>query len=236
MGISLAKANKVIDFIEIKGSNEDILEKLKFQDISSALFDEGMRELEIISKAIQAFGVPKENFQIDLSIARGLDYYTGTVYETLLKDYPEIGSVCSGGRFDDLAEHYTDRKLPGVGISIGLTRLFFKLKEAGLIKAEKVTPAEILIIRTEEEFISEIIALASKLRGAGIKTEVYIEKEKIGKQLKYASKVGVPFVAIIGEKEVSSGKISLKEMFSGKQELVSFEDIIEKVRLFYSDK
>ena len=230
LGIPGGSVTKILDFIEIKGGNEDVITKLRSLEVSSPIFEEGVAELEIVAKAIEMFGVPRDNFKLDLSIARGLDYYTGTVYETVLKDYPEIGSVCSGGRFDDLAEYYTDKKLPGVGISIGLTRLFFKLKEAGLIDSRKTTPTEVLIVQMDKEFISESIALASKFRNEGISTEVYTEGEKMGKQLKYASRTGVPFVAIIGEDEIKGGKISLKVMSTGEQDLVSFEDVIRKIK------
>jgi histidyl-tRNA synthetase len=155
-----------------------------------------------------------------------LDYYTGTVYETLLKDYPEIGRVCSGGRFDELAEHYTDKNLPGVGISIGLTRLFFKLKEAGLIEAKKATPAKVLVVQMDEKFRNENLKVATELRKNGINTEVYFESEKISKQVKYANQLGVPFVIMIGENEVKEGKVSLKVMENGEQSLYSLKEAI----------
>lgn len=230
IGVPGNSVTKILDFIEIKGDNEEVISKLKALGISSSLFNEGVSELETVASAIETFGVPRRNFKLDLSIARGLDYYTGTVYETLLQDYPEIGSVCSGGRFDNLAEHYTDKKLPGVGISIGLTRLFFKLKDAGLIKSVASTTTRVLIAQMDERFKDENLKVATELRKNGINTEIYFESEKISKQLKYAGKIGVPFVIIIGDNEAEKEKVSLKIMATSDQKMISLDEAIKVIK------
>jgi histidyl-tRNA synthetase len=221
---------KILNFIGIKGDNETVIDKLKSLDISSDLFDNGVKELSKVAKAIEAFGVSRENFKLDLSIARGLDYYTGTVYETLFKDYPEVGSVCSGGRFDNLAECYINQKLPGVGISIGLTRLFFKLKEAGVIKFNKATPTIMLVAQLEERFRSENMRIATELRRNGINTEVYLNSDKIGNQFKYANRLNIPFVIILGEVEMENKKVSLKNMLTGQQDMMFLSEVIDLIK------
>ena len=170
------------------------------------------------------FGVPEENFAIDLSIARGLDYYTGTVYETEMTAHPEIGSVCSGGRYDDLAGYYTDKKLPGVGISIGLTRLFYVLNEQGMLSDETVSaPADALVIPMAEE-LGYAIAAATALRDAGIRTQLYCEQKKFKAKMSYADKLGIPYVILIGEDEIAENIVAVKNMQSGNQEKLSFSD------------
>ena len=169
------------------------------------------------SKYLADFGVPEENFAIDLSIARGLDYYTGTVYETEMTEHPEIGSVCSGGRYDNLAEYYTDKPLPGVGISIGLTRLFYVLSEQGLLSDEVVSaPADALVIPMSEE-LGYSIAAATAFRDAGIRTQLYCEKKKFKAKMSYADKLGIPFVVLIGEDEMAANVVAVKNMQSGEQ-------------------
>lgn len=173
------------------------------------------------------FGVPKEYYMIDLSIARGLDYYTGTVYETIIDNYPEIGSICSGGRYDNLAEFYTDRKLPGVGISIGLTRLFFILNEYGLLKNEdQKSIAEYMILPMVED-LSFPIDMATKLRSKGKNVEIYFDNKPMKKKMNYANKQNVPFVIVIGEDEIAQNKVMVKNMLTGEQELKSVEDLIK---------
>jgi histidyl-tRNA synthetase len=230
IGISAEKIEKIISFIKISGTNEEIISSLKNLGISNSIFSSGIADLDSVTKSILTLGVPRNYFRIDLSIARGLDYYTGTVYETILNDYPEIGSVCSGGRFDDLAEYYTDKKLPGVGISIGLTRLFYKLKEAGLIKSGQATPSQVLISQLDSSYIKYCLEIATKLRHNGINTEIYFESDKIGKQIKYASKLKIPFVIIVGESEIRGKIISLKIMENGKQLSLSIDDAISKIK------
>ena len=170
------------------------------------------------------FGVPEDHFAVDLTIARGLDYYTGTVYETALLDHPEIGSVCSGGRYDNLAEYYTEKQLPGVGISIGLTRLFYVLGEQGMLNPDLPTaPADVLILPMTEQ-LSPAIALATRLRQGGIRTQLYTEQKKFKQKMAYADKLGVPFVLFLGEDEIAQGKVSLKDMATGEQALLSPEE------------
>ena len=230
LGISAEKIGKIISFIKIAGTNDEIISSLRNLGISNSIFNSGVADLDSVAKSILTLGVPGNYFRIDLSIARGLDYYTGTVYETILNDYPEIGSVCSGGRFDDLAEYYTDKKLPGVGISIGLTRLFYKLKEAGLIKLGQATPSQVLISQFNSSYIKYCLEIATKLRHNGINTEIYFESDKIGKQIKYADKLKIPFVIIVGESEVKEKKISLKIMKNGEQLSLSIDDAINKIK------
>lgn len=231
LGISADKIKKMLDFVQIKGTDDEIISQLRSLGIASSLFEAGIEELNKVSKGIASFGVPKKCYGIDLAIARGLDYYTGTVYETILNDYPEVGSVCSGGRFDNLAEYYTDKKLPGVGISIGLTRLFYKLKEAGLIKSGRSTLSEVLIAQMDDSFMDESLAVATQLRKNEINAEVYFDSEKIGKQFKYADRLKIPFVIIIGEVEVKEKKVSLKVMSTGKQETMTIDEAIEIIKM-----
>ena len=162
--------------------------------------------------------------KVNLTIARGLDYYTGTVYETFLNDYRELGSVCSGGRYENLAEHYTDKKLPGVGVSIGLTRLFYKLNELNLIKAEKKSVSDVLIIPMVED-LSVPIRLATKLRDNGVKTEIYLNNKKLKAKFKYADKLKIPYVIVVGEDEIKQNKFKLKEMSTGEEKEIAFNDI-----------
>lgn len=166
---------------------------------------------------------------MDLTIARGLDYYTGTVYETFLDDYREIGSVCSGGRYDNLAGFYTDRNLPGVGVSIGLTRLFYKLNELNIVKEEEQSISKILVVSMDEKYQNKALETADALRKAGINTDVYLEDKKIKAKFKYADKLKIPYVAVIGESEAEHGTVSLKNMVSGEQEELTVEEVIEKI-------
>uniref|UniRef100_UPI00058FD1D2 His/Gly/Thr/Pro-type tRNA ligase C-terminal domain-containing protein n=1 Tax=Clostridium polynesiense TaxID=1325933 RepID=UPI00058FD1D2 len=190
---------------------------------------EGVDELEKVVYYIREFKVPEENFKINLKIARGLDYYTGTVYETILNEYPSIGSVCSGGRYDNLADYYTKEKLPGVGISIGLSRLFYQLNEAGLMKKENSTLTEVLVIPMDDN-ASYAIKSANKLKEYGIISEVYFEETKFAKKLNYANKLGIPYVIIIGSDEIESGKLTLKNMQSGEQFKYSIEEIVNSIK------
>ena len=180
------------------------------------IFDAGLQELKAVTANLAAFGVPEENFAVDLTIARGLDYYTGTVYETTLLDHPEIGSVCSGGRYDDLAGYYTEKKLPGVGISIGLTRLFYVLDEQGLLNPELPSaPADALVLPMGEA--GPAIALAEELRRGGLRVQFYGEQKKFKQKMAYADKLGVPFAVLLGEDEIAEGKCSVKNMRTGQQ-------------------
>ena len=218
------KADDVMDFMAISGTNAEVIAGLERYRGMDALFDEGLEELKTVTRYLADFGVPEENFAIDLSIARGLDYYTGTVYETEMTAHPEIGSVCSGGRYDDLAGYYTDKKLPGVGISIGLTRLFYVLSEQGMLSDETVSaPADALVIPMTEE-LGYAIAAATALRDAGIRTQLYCEQKKFKAKMSYADKLGIPYVILIGEDEIAENVVAVKNMQSGNQEKLSFSD------------
>ena len=227
LGVSEIAINKIIDFIEIDGTSNEKIQKLKELQIENENFEKGVKELEYVIKNMRIFGIPDENFKVDLTIARGLDYYTGTVYETFLNDYRELGSVCSGGRYENLAEYYTDKKLPGVGVSIGLTRLFYKLNELNLIKADKKSIADVLIIPMVDD-LSIPITLATKLRNNGVKTEIYLNNKKLKAKFKYADKLEIPYVIIIGEDEIEQNKFKLKDMKTGEEKEVSFDDIKNK--------
>ncbi len=226
IGISEDAITKIVDFIEIEGTSEEKIEKLKSLDIENETFKTGIDELEYVIKNMNLFGIPEKNYNVDLTIARGLDYYTGTVYETFLNDYRELGSVCSGGRYENLAEYYTDKKLPGVGISIGLTRLFYKLNELQLIKATKKSIAQVLVIPMVED-LTVPIKVATALRNNGINTEIYLNNKKLKAKFKYADKLEIPYVIILGEDEIANNKVKLKDMASGEEKEYSLEEIDE---------
>ena len=230
IGLRQEQIQKIIDFIEIQGTSDEKIEKLENLGIQNETFNQGVRELKTVIENVRLFGVPEENFNVDLTIARGLDYYTGTVYETFLNDYRELGSVCSGGRYENLAEYYTNKNLPGVGVSIGLTRLFSKLNELNIIKADKKSVAEILIIPMTED-LKESIKLATKLRNAGINTEIYLNEKKIKAKFKYADKLEIPYVIVIGEDEIKENMVTIKNMKTGKEEKIPNNeiDIIKKI-------
>ena len=223
------KADEILAFIGIKGTNEEVLASLEKYRGRNEMFDQGLDELTTVAKYLGAFGVPQENFAVDLTIARGLDYYTGTVYETTLLDHPEIGSVCSGGRYDNLAEYYTDRQLPGVGISIGLTRLFYVLGEQGLLNPQLPTaPADVLILPMTQD-LTPAIRLATRLRSAGVRTQLYTEQKKFKAKMNYADKLGVPYVVFLGDDEIAAGQVACKDMTSGEQTRLSFEDTLSRI-------
>ncbi|MBR0039911.1 MAG: histidine--tRNA ligase [Oscillospiraceae bacterium] len=226
------KAENVMDFMAVKGTNAEVLASLERYRGMDATFDEGLDELGTVVKYLSDFGVPEENFAVDLTIARGLDYYTGTVYETVMLDHPEIGSVCSGGRYDNLAEYYTDRKLPGVGISIGLTRFFFILSEQGLLSEEAGGAAcDALVLPMTEDF-GAAIAAAAELRKAGLRVQLYTEKKKFKAKMSYADRLGVPYVVFLGEDEIAEGLLSVKDMRTGEQRKLS---AVEAAALIRSD-
>ncbi len=211
------KAENVMDFMAIRGTNAEVLAALERYRGMDPTFDEGLDELRCVTDNLAAFGVPEENFAVDLTIARGLDYYTGTVYETLMLDHPEIGSVCSGGRYDNLAAYYTDRQLPGVGISIGLTRFFYVLSEQGLLNDELPSaPCDALLLPMTED-LSFAIASAAALRRAGLRVQLYTEKKKFKAKMSYADRIGVPYAVFVGEDEIRENVLSVKDMRSGEQ-------------------
>lgn len=230
LGVEPESADKILAFTGIVGSNQEVLDRLAAYRGQNAVFDAGLEELGTVVRYLGAFGVPEENFKVDLSIARGLDYYTGTVYETAMLDHPEIGSVCSGGRYDNLAEYYTDKVLPGVGISIGLTRLFYILTEQGMLNGERNTaPADVLLLPMTGDF-QGAAALATKFRDAGVRTQIYFEEKKFKAKMSYASKIGVPYVVFLGEDEIQSGTVSCKDMATGEQTALGFAETLARVR------
>jgi len=218
------QADEILKFIAITGSNAQVLEALQGYAGRNEVFDTGLSELQAVTANLAAFGVPEENFAVDLTIARGLDYYTGTVYETTLLDHPEIGSVCSGGRYDNLAGYYIDKQLPGVGISIGLTRLFYVLDEQGLLNPELPSaPADALVLPMLDS-PAPAIALAQQLRNAGIRVQLYGEQKKFKQKMSYADKIGVPYAIFLGEDELAEGKCSVKDMRTGQQKAMTAEE------------
>ena len=228
IGVSEENANEILKFIAIKGANEEVLHALEGYRGRHDLFDAGLEELKAVVKYLNAFGVPKESFAVDLTIARGLDYYTGTVYETTMLEHPEIGSVCSGGRYDNLAEYYTEKILPGVGISIGLTRLFYVLNEQKMLRQGGASADVLLLPMTED--LSPAIELATKFRDAGIKVQLYAEQKKFKAKMNYADKLGVPFVVFLGEDEVKEQVVSCKDMTTGEQTKQNFEEIVKRIQ------
>lgn len=231
IGVAEDVAHQVLDFIAIGGSNQEVLAALEDYQGKDELFDTGLEELSTVVRYLSAFGVPEENFAVDLTIARGLDYYTGTVYETTMLDHPEIGSVCSGGRYDNLAEYYTDKQLPGVGISIGLTRLFYVLGEQGMLNPDLPTAAaDVLVIPMGEEQQGYAIATATALREAGIRTQLYAEKKKFKARITYAAKMGIPYVMFLGETEEQDKVVALKDLNKGEQVTVSFEEAVKLIQ------
>ena len=226
IGLTAEQADEILAFIAIRGTNAEILDKLAAYKGRAELFDLGYEELQAVVSCLSAFGVPESNFAVDLTIARGLDYYTGTVYETIMLDYPEIGSICSGGRYDNLAEYYTDKKLPGVGISIGATRLFYVLDEQGLLNpAQPTAPADVLVIPMSEDFV-KAVEVATALRDNGIRTQLYTEKKKFKAKIGYADKLGIPYVVFLGEDEIANNVITLKDMTSGEQKTLPVAEAV----------
>ena len=214
LGLSKAQAGEILGFINYQGDPFDILDRYRGRN---GLFDEGADELTAVKRHVAGFGVPDTHFSIDLSIARGLDYYTGTVYETMMTDHPEVGSICSGGRYDNLTGFYTDKKMPGAGISIGLSRLFYILQEQGLLNDSVLTaPADVLIIPMADD-ISGAVTLAASMRAAGLRVQIYSEDKKLKAKVSYADKLGIPFAAFLGEDEINNGTITVKELSSGSQ-------------------
>ena len=218
--------DKILSFIKIKGTNGEVLNSLKGLNISNEAFLNGINELETVINSLRTMNINEEYFMIDLTIARGLDYYTGTVYETKLVDYPQMGSVCSGGRYDDLATFYTDRKLPGVGISIGLTRLFYQLKENGLIKNEDDSVVDVMILPMIEEY-KVPLEISKKLRNIGISTSICYINKKFKSKIKYADSMNVKYSIIIGEDEINNNVVTIKDMYKNEQTQINIECLEE---------
>ena len=229
-GVTVEQADEILRFIACPGTSADKLAFLEQYRGRNETFDTGLDELRTVVGYLPAFGVPEENFELDLTIARGLDYYTGTVYETVLLDHPEVGSICSGGRYDDLAGYYTNKSLPGVGISIGLTRLFYILQEQNMISDAVLTaPADVLILPMTDD-LSAAVSLASMLRAGGLRVQLYSEKKKFKAKIGYADKLGIPFVIFLGEDEIAQNVCALKNMVTGEQEAVTQAAALETIR------
>lgn len=224
-GVEAVTADELLAFIETPGGTEGILAALDSYKGKNEVFDLGAEELKTVANYMTAFGVPADHFEIDLTIARGLDYYTGTVYETAMLDHPEIGSICSGGRYDNLAEYYTDKQLPGVGISIGLTRLFYVLGEQGMLNpARNTAPADVLVLPMTDD-LTQAVRTATLLRDAGIRTQLYCEQKKFKAKIQYADKLSIPYVLFLGEDEIASGTASVKCLATGEQTSVSVAEL-----------
>lgn len=223
------QADTIMKFILIEGNNDNKVQELEKLGIQNPVFAEGLEELKQVIKFIKIFGVPDDYYKIDLTIARGLDYYTGTVYETFLNKYKKMGSVCSGGRYDNLTEYYTERKMPGVGISIGLTRLFFQLMDNNIISAEGQSISDALVISMTDNY-DTCVEVAAKLRENGINVQVNLENQKIAKKFKYANNLNVKYVIIIGEDEIKNNVVALKNMETGEQQTLKLEEAISLIK------
>jgi len=228
--LGAATAARLLDLLGSGGTPDEVLTRLAALDGDQPLFRQGLAELTAVVEGLRAFGVPEERFRLNLTIARGLDYYTGTVYETFLDACPGLGSVCSGGRYDNLASHYTKSKLPGVGISIGATRLFSQLIDAGLIAAEGASTSQILVTQMDPALITDYFAIATKMRAAGLNTEVYPDASKLAKQMKYADRAGIPLVLLMGGDEKARGTVTLKHFASASQREVALADAADAAR------
>ena len=229
-GATSEQADEILKFITIKGGTQGILEALKGYEGKNETLDQGISELTTVATYMEGFGVPADHFEIDLTIARGLDYYTGTVYETTMLDHPEIGSICSGGRYDNLAEYYTDKKLPGVGISIGLTRLFFVLQDKDYLNQNPpASPADVMILPMTDE-VGPAIELATRLRDNGIRVQLHCEKKKFKAKITYADKLAIPYVIFMGEDEIKNNVVALKELATGEQTNTGFDEALARIR------
>ncbi len=219
LGMAQDDARALLDLLQ----SPDPMAALAAYQGKNPLLDQGIEELSAIARHMEGFGVPADFFMIDLTIARGLDYYTGSVYETVMLDHPEIGSICSGGRYDNLAEYYTDKQLPGVGISIGLTRLFYVLEEQGMLNDQPApAPADALLLPMTAD-LGPAVALATALRSQGLRAQIYTEPKKFKAKMAYADKIGVPYVLFLGEDEIAAGAVSIKDMGSGLQQTLPLD-------------
>ena len=229
-GATSEQADEILKFITIEGGTQGILEALNGCEGKNETLDQGISELTTVATYMEGFGVPADHFEIDLTIARGLDYYTGTVYETTMLDHPEIGSICSGGRYDNLAEYYTDKKLPGVGISIGLTRLFFVLQDKDYLNQNPpASPADVMILPMTDE-VGPAIELATRLRDNGIRVQLHCEKKKFKAKITYADKLAIPYVIFMGEDEIKNNVVALKELATGEQTNTGFDEALARIR------
>ena len=224
----VVSAGKLFELITTRRTTDETLSSL--EKITNDILKKGLEELRSIVTAIRQFGVPDSAFAVDLGVVRGLDYYTGTIYETTLVSAPELGSICSGGRYDDLASYFTDTRLPGVGISIGLTRLFSRLKDAGLLQPLPRTPAEVLVTTMDARYLDRYLSMARRLREAGINTEVYLETAKLGNQLTYADRKGFRIALIAGENEFAKDAVQLKNLYSKTARDVQLGEMVQAVQ------
>ena len=232
-GFALADnvVEKLMAFARVRSAGHaDALVKLDALGSGTPLFEEGRDELREVLQRLRAMGVPEKRYAINLSIARGLDYYTGIVYETTLNAYPQIGSICSGGRYDDLASHYTKSKLPGVGISIGLTRLFFQLRDAGIVAAAE-SSVDVLVCLLDDAGLDHALALSQRLRAAGLNVETQLEPRKLARQMQYADRAGIRFVVIRGEDEATRGMVAIKDLRRGEQFEVAEGDLAKALQV-----
>ena len=231
-GLSADTVRKILDFVAIRStSHGHAIAQLDALGQGSDTYNQGIAELREVLELVHALGVPESDYCLNLSIARGLDYYTGTVYETQLDDYPQIGSICSGGRYDDLASHYTKSKLPGVGISIGLTRLFWQLREAGLVAGADESSVQAMVALMEDNQLTESLDIARRLRAGGINAEVQMEPKKLGKQFQYASRAGIRFVVLAGEDELARGVVTVKDLAREQQFEVTRDQLASTLRV-----
>jgi len=236
LGLTAGQAQSILDFMAISGTNDQVLQALEGYRGKHELFDLGLDELTTVTKYLAAFGVPEENFAVDLTIARGLDYYTGTVYETCMLDHPEIGSICSGGRYDNLAEYYIEKQLPGVGISIGLTRLFYVLGEQKMLNDQLNTaPADVLVLPMTQD-LAPAIRLATELREQGIRVQLYCEQKKFKAKMSYADKLGIPYAVFLGEDEIAANACSVKDLGKGQQVTVSVAEAAQLIKQGLEEK
>ncbi len=231
-GMSVEGVDRILDFVAMRSTGHaDALAKLDALGQGSDTFNQGIAELREVLELVKALGVPESAYCLNFSIARGLDYYTGTVYETQLDGYPQIGSICSGGRYEDLASHYTKSKLPGVGISIGLTRLFWQLREAGLIAGSDESSVQAMVALMDDGQLAESLDIARRLRAAGINTEVQMESRKLAKQFQYASRAGIRFVVLAGEEELARGAVTVKDLVREQQFEVKREELASSLKV-----
>jgi histidyl-tRNA synthetase len=231
-GMSAGGVDRILDFVAVRSTGHaDALARLDALEQGSDTFNQGIAELREVLELVRALGVPEDAYCLNFSIARGLDYYTGTVYETQLDGYPQIGSICSGGRYEDLASHYTKSKLPGVGISIGLTRLFWQLREAGLIAGSDESSVQAMVALMDDGQLAESLDIARRLRAAGINTEVQMEGRKLAKQFQYASRAGIRFVVLAGEDELARGAVTVKDLLREQQFEVKREELASSLKV-----
>ena len=232
LGLSEKQVLQVVAFTEISGSNDEILSQLESMknEIDSDDFTLGTTKLRELLAMLRNMGLPEQRIQLDLRIARGLDYYTGVVYETTLDDYPEVGSVCSGGRYDNLAENYTRTRLPGVGVSIGLSRLFYKLREAGVVSSHRQTLARCMVAAFNDAQFGEALQIVAELRRAGVATILNTESVPLKKKLRYADRLGIPLVVLIGEEEVRGRFATVKDMATGENKPIPRQQLVEELQ------